>query len=162
MHERQLRPGSEGGLCRSSETRIPMTASPKRVSVPSRVLSAAKAADSVAEGALTRTGSVSRGVKIELKSASADVGTCVFTMLARTGPPMGPARPSAPAFELSSRTVATPEPTSATIAATASIAARRRGCLVVASLRSMAVASRDRPLLGGPQDIVNASRPTAP
>ena len=50
----KLRTRREAAACaRSSETRIPMTASPKRVSVPSRALSAAKAPASLAEGALT-------------------------------------------------------------------------------------------------------------
>jgi hypothetical protein len=54
-------PAEEAASARSSATRIATTASPKRVSVPNRALSGAKAAACSTDGALTGTGRVGGG-----------------------------------------------------------------------------------------------------
>ena len=76
-------PAPAAAEARSSETRMATTASPKRVSVSSRALSAAKAAVCLTEGALTRTGRVGSGMKIERKSESGDSNDGASAMPAR-------------------------------------------------------------------------------
>ena len=98
---------AKAACARSSETRIPMTASPNRVSVSSKVLSAAKAAACFTVGAFTGTGKMSGGVKIGVKlgSAGADAFVPLAAELATTGV-------SVAALELSPGTVAILAPAS--------------------------------------------------
>ncbi len=118
-----------------------MTASPKRVSVSTRELRAAKAAFCWLEGAFTGTGKMSRGVKIDMKLPTAGPDASA-SLLAELAASWTAAR--AAAFKLPAVTGVTPEPASVrAIVATAESARPRRRRRVRVFVRSIAVAFRD-------------------